>query len=313
MTGPAAHGMRMSYDQLPPSVRAYVNEHCGGVAGAVDHPTGFSPGVAATVTTSAGQLLFVKAVSAEVNAITRDMHRREAKNLTLLAETGAAPRLIATLDEEPWTVLVTEHIAGDMPALPWSDDDVRVLVRTADDLARVTAPTALPPLADEFATAFTGWRSLAREGVVPSFLPADFAGRIDALAAIEHDWIAVAEGDALVHGDIRGDNLLIERTPEQARGRLVDWPFACRGNPLLDVVGAAGALAMQGGPAPAKFVASTTAGRSASTGQVRALVIAATGYLVNAARQPPPPGLPTLRAFQRAQAELFYDWLRALL
>jgi hypothetical protein len=36
------------------------------------------------------------------------------------------------------------------------------------------------------------------------------------------------------------------------------------------------------------------------------------GYFSDAARQEPPPGLPTVRAFQRAQADAVVGWLREL-
>jgi hypothetical protein len=34
------------------------------------------------------------------------------------------------------------------------------------------------------------------------------------------------------------------------------------------------------------------------------------GFFIDAARQPPPVGLPTLRAFQRAQGQAVLSWLR---
>jgi hypothetical protein len=34
------------------------------------------------------------------------------------------------------------------------------------------------------------------------------------------------------------------------------------------------------------------------------------GFLIAGSRQPPPPGLPTLRAFQRGQGLVALDWLR---
>ncbi|MGX5183724.1 hypothetical protein ACWKT5_13170 [Streptomyces avermitilis] len=34
------------------------------------------------------------------------------------------------------------------------------------------------------------------------------------------------------------------------------------------------------------------------------------GYFVRQARQPPPPGLPTLRPFRRAEGEAAREWLR---
>jgi aminoglycoside phosphotransferase (APT) family kinase protein len=299
----------MRYDALPAQLRTFVDEHCGPVVAVTDHPTGFSPGVAATVRTGDGTAHFVKAVTADVNLRTRDMHRREADNLRALSATRAAPQLLATYDESPWILLVTEHVPGAMPDLPWTSGDLRSLVGAVDGLAALAAPPTLPTLAEEFAGAFTGWRALASGACVPVYLPSDLVSRIDDLASMEPDWVAAAAGDQLIHGDIRGDNLLVDN----GHARLVDWPFACRGNPALDAVAAAGAIAMQGGPEPAEFVLSTAAGRACDSDALRALTVAAVGYLVNAGRQPPPPGLPTLREFQRAQAQHFYGWLRQLL
>jgi hypothetical protein len=46
---------------------------------------------------------------------------------------------------------------------------------------------------------------------------------------------------------------------------------------------------------------------------VAALVCAMAGYLTERSLQPPPPGLPTLRAFQAAQATIAREWLAQLL
>ena len=42
-------------------------------------------------------------------------------------------------------------------------------------------------------------------------------------------------------------------------------------------------------------------------------VIAVAGYFRDYARLPPPPSLPTVRAFQRAQADALLPWLRTKL
>ncbi|CAN5741538.1 hypothetical protein BH24ACT4_BH24ACT4_04790 [soil metagenome] len=94
--------------------------------------------------------------------------------------------------------------------------------------------------------------------------------------------------------------------------RLVDWPWAARGHPLLDLVAATPALAMQGGPSPADLLARTAVGRQAEADRLTPLVTAVAGMFLERSRQPPPPGLPTLRAFQAAQAEVALEWLRTL-
>jgi hypothetical protein len=48
------------------------------------------------------------------------------------------------------------------------------------------------------------------------------------------------------------------------------------------------------------------------TDEVIPLVAAMAGYFAERARLPDPPGLPTVRAFQRAQGEVTLAWLRRL-
>jgi hypothetical protein len=44
--------------------------------------------------------------------------------------------------------------------------------------------------------------------------------------------------------------------------------------------------------------------------EITAVLAGVAGYFVDAARQPPPPGLPTVRAFRAAQGQVVPDWLR---
>ncbi|TDC41243.1 hypothetical protein E1281_37555 [Actinomadura sp. KC345] len=67
---------------------------------------------------------------------------------------------------------------------------------------------------------------------------------------------------------------------------------------------------MQGGPPPADVFAAHPLAREADAGAVTSVLAALAGYLVREGRQPPPPGLPTLRDFQKAQGEVALDWLR---
>jgi Ser/Thr protein kinase RdoA (MazF antagonist) len=61
---------------------------------------------------------------------------------------------------------------------------------------------------------------------------------------------AQREGQALVHFDVRSDNVCFDG----GRTILLDWPDACRGNPLIDVVGWLPSLALEGGPPPKMLV-----------------------------------------------------------
>ena len=66
---------------------------------------------------------------------------------------------------------------------------------------------------------------------------------------------------------------------------------------------------MQGGPAPNAVFAAHRLGRDADPDAVTTVVAALTGLFLYLGRQPDPPGLPTLRAFQRGQATVALDWL----
>jgi hypothetical protein len=57
----------------------------------------------------------------------------------------------------------------------------------------------------------------------------------------------------------------------------------------------------------------TRSGRAARRETVVAAVCAMAGFFTERALRPPPPGLPTLRAFQAAQGEIARRWLADLL
>src|SRR3954452_2065112 len=77
-TGPVAAGVRVAYDALPQAVHEWVETALASpVVQAQTQPGGFSPGVAARLVCADGSRAFVKAVSAETNEKSPDMHRRE--------------------------------------------------------------------------------------------------------------------------------------------------------------------------------------------------------------------------------------------
>ena len=68
-------------------------------------------------------------------------------------------------------------------------------------------------------------------------------------------------------------------------------------------------VAMQGGPAPEEFLARFDLSL-VSDRALDAVVCTLAGYFLVSGLEPPPPGLPTLRAFQAAQGRVAVDWLR---
>ncbi len=319
MTAPAAEGVRVDWDAVPGPVRAGIEQICGApVVRAATQPGGFSPGVAARVLCADGRRCFIKAVSAEANPDSPAMHRREAQVLRALdplIASGelAAPRLRGMTDVGHWTALVLDDVDGRQPSVPWQAGELAKVVAALDQLADVLTPSPITAsgIAEVHGADLTGWRTLAGEPGAGrrSRLDEWSAKHLDLLAEIEQGWAVHASGDTLVHADIRADNLLL--TPDQVV--VVDWPHACVGAAFLDVVLFAPSVAMQGGPAPADLVARTRAGRAAGHDQLVAVVCALAGFFTEQSLRPAAPGLPTLRAFQDAQARVAREWLAGLI
>lgn len=180
------------------------------------------------------------------------------------------------------------------------------LVRLARELT--PSPVDLPPLAADPGL-FSGWRSLAADPALAARLDPWARDNVDRLAALEADWPEAAAGDTLVHGDLRADNILLAGE----RVLFVDWPHAGAGAPWIDLLGMLPSVAMQGGPAPAEVWRHSPLARGADPAAVDSLLAALAGYFLHGSLLPDPPGLPTLRRFQRLQADPALAWLRSRL
>ena len=223
------------------------------MAGAVTQVGGFSPGVAARLRLVDGQRAFVKAVGPEPNPDSPGAHRAEARNMALLPRSAPAPRLLWSLDRHGWVALAYEDVDGAHPALPWRPAELhRVLEMVATMAAALTpAPAGLPPIGERLQDSFVGWRRLAAAHAAGDD---DLAGldpwaarHLDRLADLEAGWPRAAEGETLLHSDLRADNLLLTPTRVVA----VDWPWACVGAAWVDLLLLLPSVTMQGGPDPA--------------------------------------------------------------
>ena len=92
----------------------------------------------------------------------------------------------------------------------------------------------------------------------------------------------------------------------------VDWPHACVGAPVFDLIAWAPSVVLEGGPAPEELLALHGQASGVDGDTVAVLAAAIGGFLVRHSLRPPPPGLPTLRAFQAAQGAVALAWLRRL-
>ena len=221
------------------------------------------------------------------------------------------PRLLFVLDDDPdgWVVLAFEDVDGRQPAVPWRDAELeRVLAAMASLAADLTPSPLRPPLVADASEAFGGVEGLTWASLVAApnaALDPWSARHLEALAALEARAGEAARGDTLLHFDLRADNLLLAGDGV----RVVDWPHAHVGQAFVDLVWFAPSVAMQGGPRPAELV--TRYGPRATRTRPHSMPSsrASPPTSPSASLLPPPPGLPTLRAFQAAQAEVARAWL----
>ncbi|HAY42698.1 MAG TPA: aminoglycoside phosphotransferase [Micrococcaceae bacterium] len=300
---------RISWSQLPDHVREAVEGILGSpVVEAHGQQGGFSPGTADRVLTADGRTAFVKAVGSSLNAVAPRLHRAEAKISALLPRTLPVPKYLGSYEDRGWVALVLEDIPGSHPTTPWTRIELERVLDSLHAVGSHPVPNTLahlPELRTEVAAEFTGWDRIGTD--LPANLDPWIAAHLPRLQGSAHAGLSCLEGQSLVHSDIRSDNLLL--TEEGAY--LIDWPWACIGVPWFDALSVLINVRLH----DAAFdVASVLGAHPVFAGlpaeSIDGFLAGMAGYFIDSARQPAPPGLPTLRNFQQAQGDAAIDWLR---
>lgn len=304
---------RLPYDRLPAGFRAAIDAALGSPVVTVSARTGgFSPGPAAVVTCVDGGRAFVKAVGTPLNPDTPRLLRAEAIVMAGLPASLPVPALRAHVEwsdgPDEWVALVLDVFDGEPAPLPWTARAAAVAVDGLTELAQAATPCpvpGLPTLGERSGGPLSAWAQLAADP--PTDLDPWEVGQLSWLGAVPDrlaasDWLG---GDTLVHGDLRADNLLFGPDASVA---FVDWAWAVRGADWIDTVLFALDAATQGGVDPEWLVGRSPLVAAAEPGQVTDLVVAMTGMWARSMRQPPPPGLPTIRSFQRAFHGVALGW-----
>lgn len=313
-------GQRLDWRDLPRAVRDRIETLAGArVTAETSATSGFSPGFCAVLELTDGRAVFVKAVSPDQNPTSPQLARAEIRAAAALPSQVPAPPLRWWHDDGHWVILGFDAVHGRSPELPWRADDLALVLAAIDDLAHCepTPGHALPRTDDQLAEDFTGWRRMLRAAPAERERVAsaiDEPGRwavehLDDLVRWEQDALRACAGDALVHGDLRADNLMIEDGHD--RVWLIDWPHASVGAPWLDLAFMLPSVALQGGAGdPAWLFSQSAVADGVSVDQLRAALSGLAGYFAWSSGQPAPPGIPNLRAFQAAQAGATLRWLR---
>jgi Ser/Thr protein kinase RdoA (MazF antagonist) len=208
-------------------------------------------------------------------------------------------------DDGDWVALLFDEIDGAMPEMPWRPADIRLVMDALRSLAATLTPSPIadvPAIVDRLGPdllTYVRWLDNPPEDMDPWE-----RRHLSELAALASAAVSAMDGDTMLHVDIRADNILIG---SDGRAYFVDWPHACRGAAWVDTVSFALNIALYGhDPEPYLENNPLLPGVDIVTGFLAGLA----GYFGDYCRRPAPPGLPTLREFQRVQGVAALDWVR---
>ncbi|WP_329012795.1 aminoglycoside phosphotransferase family protein [Micromonospora rifamycinica] len=301
-------GGRMGWAELPRSVRLAVEQIIGDrVVEARSQPGGYSPGTADRVRTAGGRRAFVKAVSPALNPQTPRMHRAEARHTAALPGSAPTPRLLGWHDDGEWVALVLTDVDGRHPHTPWRAAELDSVLCALAALAGALTPNPVPDVptaAERLAHDFAGWRRIVADP--PPRLDPWAAAHLAELCAAADRGLAALTGDTLCHLDVRADNLLIG---PDGSVTVVDWPWACRGPAWLDTALLLVNVRLHGGHDTEALVRGLPLTADVDPAVLTGFYAGLAGFFTDSARRPPPPGIPTVRRFQQAQADALLPWL----
>jgi thiamine kinase-like enzyme len=238
-----------------------------------------------------GRSVFVKAGAEDVtSAFLRDEIKvyRAVREPFMPAFLGA--------DEGDPPLLVLEDLSNGFDVPPWTDAKVAAVLDVIERLREITPPAELGSAERYRVDWGERWQKIAEDPV--PFLSLGLCSRewldesLPVLAAAA-EAVPLA-GDALVHIDIRSDNLAFV----DGRAKLVDWNFACAGHRQLDLACWLPSLHAEGGPPPEELMPE-------GGGRFAAFLAGVWGAV---AGLPPPPTAPGVRAVQLAQLRVVLPW-----
>lgn len=209
------------------------------------------------------------------------------------------PALRAWDDDGALPMLVLEDLSAARWPPPWNPGDVDRVLASLSQLAATRAPAFVKSLEAERET-LSGWRRVAADP--RPFLSLGLCGAawleraLPALLRAAEQ--AVLDGDALLHLDVRSDNICFARHG----ALLVDWNWACRGDRRMDIAFWLPSLHAEGGPAPEEVLKDEPE-----------LAALCSGFFASMAGLPVIPHAPRVRVVQRQQLETALPWaVRAL-
>jgi len=314
LTGNA--GTRLDWHEVPAGVRTSIEQFLGrSVSTASSQAGGFSPALASRLTLDDGTGVFVKAIAPDAVSGApggQRLYRREAEIAGALPDTVPTPRFLSSLEADEWVVLIFEEVPGTSPILPWHPEELSQVLDAMATLAGILTPSPISASPATHPGGTNSWASLCLEPGALDRLPGLDAWALtnaERLADVASTSKSAHHGSALLHTDIRADNILLTSNGVV----FVDWPHAKVGAPWVDLVYFLPSVAMQGGGDPQELFWDHPVARGADLRAVCSVLADLTGFFIYGATRNPLPGLPTLRKFQLAQGIEALAWLRQMM
>jgi hypothetical protein len=253
---------------------------------------GFTPARRLRVTLADGSTAFAKVA---VNEDTAEWLAAEHVVYSQV-EGDFLPRFLGYDGGDP-PLLLLEDLTGAHWPPPWNDSSVAAVSAVLDKLATLWPPQGLPTIDVHREELSWGWAHVEEDP--EPFLSFGLCSRgwLTEMLPVLRDSVerAPIEGESLCHFDVRSDNIALLGD----RAVLVDWNWACIGNPLLDRAAWAPSLHVEGGPPPERLVPDCPPGFPA---------LLAGFWAARVGRPPPPGAAPGLRQLQLDQLRVALRW-----
>lgn len=294
---------RLEWHFLPPHIRAAVEELLGvPVIEAVSQPAGFTPGVACVLTGSDGRQVFIKAAACVAQRAFARAYLTEARILGALPDGVPAPALLWTVEDD-WVVLGIEYVEGRSPERPWSRSELGLCLDALEAMhlcwTGVPDGLALDPITEEFAAIPSAWDAVRLQN--PGLT------HLNEAAALAARMSSVIGGTALVHTDLREDNVLLGSAGQVW---LCDWNWPALGAAWIDTVCLLIPAYGDGIDADA-VLAERRLTREVPDEDIDVFLALVAGYYFAQSAHPVPSSSPWLRAHQTWMAHATWSWLVA--
>ncbi len=204
-----------------------------------------------------GRNVFVKAVGAELNPDSPDIHRREAVVSAALPRSHLFPRLLDVYDDGAWVALAFEAIDGRPPRHPW---DAGELAAAAEALVALHEALTPSPSATVAPASERLRRHLRRLVGAGRGQPGSGGARTLGARAtwcVSPTW---SRGGRQPRKERRCCTVTCARTTCSSGPDgvvFVDWPHAAVGAPVLDVVTGRPRSLWRAGPSPTSSLPDT--------------------------------------------------------